>query len=305
MVMKQGVFPLARLSTTTLSRSPTLLHPIRLLSKRMNETQYAKLVHRATQQVAEHLKQTVPEGADTKTSRQFLKEMLTVAPIDFPLVINAEIGKILEYEYQAMHITKWTEIRKVSRQWNVGLWKGDITTLEIDAIVNAANKYLLGCFTPNHNCIDNVIHARAGPLLREECRRLVEKIPNRKDATGKAQLTLAYNLPSKYVIHTVGPIIRAGEAERPAELASSYRECLNLAKEAGLRSIAFCCISTGVFGYPQEAATHVALETVKEWLAEGDNQERMDLVLFNVFTDKDHSLYERFIPRYFPDEPVE
>lgn len=303
--MKQGIFSFARLSTTTLSRSTAPFQPIRLLSKRMNETQYAKLVTRVTQQVAQHLKQNVPEGADTKTSRQFLKEMLTVAPVDFPLTVNAEIGKILEYETLGMHVTKWMEIRKVSRQWNVGLWKGDITTLEIDAIVNAANKYLLGCFTPNHNCIDNVIHARAGPLLREECRRLVEKLPNKKDATGKAQLTLAYNLPSKYVIHTVGPIIRQGEGEKPEDLASSYRECLNLAKDAGLRSIAFCCISTGVFGYPQEAAAHVALKTVKEWLSEGDNQERMDLVVFNVFTDKDHSLYDRFIPRYFPDEPVE
>jgi len=271
---------------------------------RMNETQYEYLVRRVTDEVATILQfQDVPKEEDTKTFRQALKEMLTVAIVDFPLVLNAQIGKIIEYEYKSVHITKWAEIRKVSRQWNVGLWKGDITTLQIDAIVNAANKYLLGCYTPNHTCIDNVIHSRSGPLLREECRRIVKTIPKKKEPTGKARLTLGYNLPAKYVIHTVGPIIAEGEAEKPEELASSYRECLNLAKQAAIRSIAFCCISTGVFGYPQENAAHVALKTVKEWLSEGDNQEHMDLVLFNVFTETDRNLYDRFIPRYFPDEP--
>jgi len=276
----------------------------------MKETQYAQIVKSATQEVATYLKAhdakaptEVPEQQDTKSMRQSMKEMLTVAPVDFPLVLNAQIGKIIEYEYQSVHVTKWTEIRKSSRQWNVGMWKGDITTLQIDAIVNAANKYLLGCFTPNHACIDNVIHCRAGPLLREECRRIVEKLPSKKEPTGKAQLTLGYNLPARYVIHTIGPIIRQGQPEKPEELASCYRECLNLAKKAALRSIAFCCISTGVFGYPQESAAHVALKTVKEWLSEGDNQEHVDLVVFNVFTDADKALYERFIPRYFPDEP--
>jgi Macro domain len=149
--------------------------------------------------------------------------MLTVAPVDFPIEVNSKISKIIEYyshcffktifdklryEYNTAQITNWTDIKKFNDNWNIGIWKGDITTLKIDTIVNAANKYLLGnllkvnssllsflsisgCFQPGHKCIDNVIHCRAGPLLREECRRLVAKI-GKKEATGKARLTLGY-----------------------------------------------------------------------------------------------------------------
>eukprot|EP00026_Physarum_polycephalum_P015351 Phypoly_transcript_16006.p1 GENE.Phypoly_transcript_16006~~Phypoly_transcript_16006.p1 ORF type:complete len:251 (+),score=33.85 Phypoly_transcript_16006:45-755(+) len=234
---------------------------------------------------------------DLEELRDYLNSMLTVSPIDFPLETNAKIGKIIEYEYKNVQITKWDEIPKSSNLWNVGIWKGDITTLKIDAIVNAANKFLLGCFTPNHKCIDNAIHCRAGPLLREECRRMVDKMGTTED-TGKAKITLAYNLPSRYVIHTVGPIIDG--PLQPVELGNCYLECLNLAKASGLRSVAFCCISTGIFGYPQENAAHVALKTVAEWLAEEKNKNCMDLVLFNAFLDSDEEIYRRLLPEYFP-----
>jgi len=278
----------------------------------MQPEHYSQLVRNVTLDVNSHLHKSQRkvreikllsepevEALSHKDARHYLNSMLTVSPIDFPIETNAKIGKIIEYEYKDQKIRKWNEIEKPSKKWNVGVWRGDIATLEIDAIVNAANKFLLGCFTPNHKCIDNVIHCRAGPLLREECRRMVSRMGSLEE-TGKAKLTLAYNLPSKYVIHTVGPIIE--DELKPEELASCYVECLNLAKSAGLRSIAFCCISTGVFGYPQEDAAKVALKTVAEWLGEDKNRDSMDLVLFNVFLEADDKIYQQLFPQYFPNE---
>ena len=170
------------------------------------------------------------------------------------------------------------------------LWRGDITTLAVDAIVNAANTDLLGCFRPGHTCIDNAIHSVAGPRLREDCRRIIVHQGHR-EPTGAAKLTRGYYLPSRFVLHTVGPIVPDGRPtdEQRAELARCYEECLNVAVDVGLRSIAFCAISTGVFGYPKDEAATVAMATVRVWLAR--HPDALDHVVFDVFSAADEAAY--------------
>jgi O-acetyl-ADP-ribose deacetylase (regulator of RNase III) len=176
------------------------------------------------------------------------------------------------------------------------LWRGDITTLRIDAIVNAANSRLLGCFIPFHTCIDNVIHSAAGPRVREDCLRIIQK-QGTIEETGQAKITRAYHLPSKYILHTVGPIIEPDKEVLPLQedqLSACYRSCLDLSLcKSGIRSIAFCCISTGVFGFHQEPAARVALRTVAQWLAQHPNA--LDLIVFNVFRQEDFEVYENLL----------
>lgn len=173
------------------------------------------------------------------------------------------------------------------------LWQGDVTTLAVDAIVNAANSGLLGCFSPCHGCIDNAIHTYAGVQLRLACAKLMEQ-QGHEEPTGQAKLTPAFNLPSRYVIHTVGPIV---EGEKPTEqdcalLASCYRACLCLAEARGATSIAFCCISTGVFRFPNEAAAKIAVQTVRAYREAADSGIR---VVFNVFKPIDRDLYRSML----------
>ena len=168
------------------------------------------------------------------------------------------------------------------------LWRGDITTLAVDAIVNAANSQMLGCWVPGHHCIDNAIHTFAGVQLRMKCARIMEA-QGHDEPTGSAKITPAYNLPSSHIIHTVGPIANGCPTDLHREqLASCYRSCLDLAAANGLRSIAFCCISTGVFAFPQEEASGIAVRTVREWLDEHDSDMA---VVFNVFGDADEAIY--------------
>jgi O-acetyl-ADP-ribose deacetylase (regulator of RNase III) len=173
------------------------------------------------------------------------------------------------------------------------LWQGDITTLAVDGIVNAANSGLLGCFQPSHRCVDNVIHAAAGPRLRDDCQAIVTA-QGHPEPIGRAQITRGYHLPARYVLHTVGPVV-AGPltAGHEAALASSYRRCLDLAIVHGLRSVAFCSISTGLFGYPKGAAARLALTTVAGWLTEHPG--RLDRIVFDVFGDDDLHLYQQTI----------
>lgn len=170
------------------------------------------------------------------------------------------------------------------------LWRGDITTLAADAIVNAANAALLGCFRPGHACIDNAIHSAAGPRLREDCRRIIEH-QGHPEPTGTAKITRAYYLPSRFVLHTVGPIVPDGRptGEQRAELAGCYDACLNVAADLGLRSIVFCAISTGVFGYPKDDAATVAVAAVRAWLERHPGT--VDHVVFDVFSETDESVY--------------
>lgn len=176
------------------------------------------------------------------------------------------------------------------KEKGIYLWKGDITRLQVDAIVNAANNQMLGCFVPMHKCIDNAIHSASGVQLRLECDRAMKE-QGSEEPTGSAKITDAYNLPCKKVIHTVGPIVFSGLHEKHKELlASCYRECIKLAAENGLKSIAFCCISTGEFRFPNKEAAEIAVNTVREMKKDYD----MD-VIFNVFKEEDYVLYEKLL----------
>lgn len=169
------------------------------------------------------------------------------------------------------------------------LWQGDITKLACDAIVNAANSGMTGCYVPNHRCIDNCIHTFAGMQLREECAEIIEE-QGYAEATGKAKITKAYNLPCKYILHTVGPIIQGTVTKKDCELLKScYTSCLALAAENGLESVAFCCISTGEFHFPNEKAAQIAVAIVKEFLKQNTSVRK---VIFNVFKDLDKAIYE-------------
>ncbi len=178
----------------------------------------------------------------------------------------------------------------------LSLWQGDITTLKTDAIVNAANSQMLGCFSPLHACIDNCIHTMAGVELREKCYEIM-KAQGNEEETGRAKITPGYNLPAKFVIHTVGPIVGGFLTEREKLLlASSYNSVLNLASENNLACVAFCCISTGVFHFPPERAARIAVETTQIWLDEHKSSS-IKKVVFNVFKDSDKEIYEKILSR--------
>lgn len=178
------------------------------------------------------------------------------------------------------------------------LWQGDITTLKVDAIVNAANSQMLGCFQPLHTCIDNNIHTFAGVELREKCYQIM-KTQGTEEPTGKAKITLGYNLPARYVLHTVGPIVmRSLNEEHQKLLASCYTSCLSLADAYKLQSVAFCCISTGVFMFPQDKAAKIAVKTVREYL-DAHPETYIKRVIFNVFKDSDKVLYDELLNKNY------
>lgn len=186
-----------------------------------------------------------------------------------------------------------TDIRDLPpMQPGLYLWQGDITTLKCDAIVNAANSGLTGCYIPNHRCIDNAIHTYAGVELRLACEAII-RAQGHPEPTGRAKITPAFNLPCKYVLHTVGPIIGSQVTDRDkALLASCYRSCLELAAMYDLESVAFCCISTGEFHFPKDLAAKIAVGTVKEFLKQ---QTSVKKVIFNVFKDLDKQIYRRLL----------
>ncbi|HBC77680.1 MAG TPA: protein-ADP-ribose hydrolase [Bacteroidales bacterium] len=175
------------------------------------------------------------------------------------------------------------------------LWQGDITRLKADAIVNAANSQMLGCFVPLHSCIDNAIHSAAGIQLRLECNELIKK-QDHPEPTGSAKLTKAYNLPSNFVIHTVGPIIINGRVTQKEEsqLADCYHSCLLLAEKNNLKSISFCCISTGEYRFPNQHAAEIAVRTVCEYFGEY-KYTGIETVVFNVYKDIDYSIYSQIL----------
>ena len=181
----------------------------------------------------------------------------------------------------------------------ISIWQGDITRLAVDAIVNAANSQMLGCFVPMHTCIDNCIHSFAGIQLRAECSRQMSELRIRygkdyEQPTAVPMLTDAYNLPAKKVIHIVGPIVRYGlTPELEKSLADCYRNTLDMCLDNGLKSVAFCCISTGVFHFPNRRAAEIAVDTVTKWLSEHDGQ--MERVIFNVFKDDDRDIYKELL----------
>lgn len=200
-------------------------------------------------------------------------------------------------QVQDAFLTEWHYERQImtihdleSAQPQLYVWQGDITSLAVDAIVNAANSEMLGCMQANHSCIDNRIHTFAGVQLRLDCHELMRE-QGRKEAVGKAKITKAHNLPSKYVIHTVGPFIDKRGVSRLKEqlLASSYSVCLALADQYELKTIAFCCISTGEFNFPNQRAAEIAILTVKEYISKTESKLQ---VVFNVFKDEDLEIYQ-------------
>lgn len=198
----------------------------------------------------------------------------------------------LQEELSAKGITDADSLPTTQANPKLVLWRGDITTLKADAIVNAANSGMLGCFIPCHSCIDNAIHSAAGLQLRMACDEIMQE-QGFSEPTGTAKITKAYNLPSRYVLHTVGPIISRKLTQRDCDLlASCYRSCLDLAEQHGLKSVALCCISTGEFHFPQEKAAEIAIKTVTEFLT---SERQIQKVIFNVFTENDYEIYRKLL----------
>lgn len=214
--------------------------------------------------------------------------------IRMPKPVSQEFLRVqdsyLQEEIRQKGITRFDDLRPI--QQGIYLWRGDITTLAVDAIVNAANSQMLGCFVPCHGCIDNAIHTFAGVQLRLSCAELMNK-QGHEEETGKAKITPAFNLPSKYVIHTVGPIVGGRLTQKDKDLlASCYLSCLELADENECRSIAFCCISTGEFHFPNDKAAEIAIRTVKEHKAQTQSKTE---VVFNVFKEYDYNIYRELL----------
>ena len=196
----------------------------------------------------------------------------------------------LQEETRQKGITPLVELHPI--QPGIYLWRGDITTLQCDAIVNAANSRLLGCFCPNHGCIDNAIHTFAGVQLRLACAELMKQ-QGHQEEVGGAKITPAFNLPCSYVIHTVGPTVRGRLTPRDCSLlASCYRSCLELAESTGRKSIAFCCISTGEFHFPNGKAAEIAIQTVREYKKQTHSEIE---VIFNVFKECDYAIYRALL----------
>ena len=229
--------------------------------------------------------------AEPDGQRQLLRGLMNVRA---PQRADTEFLKVqdeyLRAETAAKGVTDIADLTPIRQ--GLYLWQGDITTLRCDAIVNAANSGMTGCYIPNHRCIDNAIHTFAGVELRLACAELMEE-QGHPEPTGRAKITPAFDLPCRYVLHTVGPIIQGRVTPRDRErLSSCYRSCLELAADNGLESVAFCCISTGEFHFPNEQAAEIAIQTVKEFLKK---QTSVKKVIFNVFKDKDREIYERLL----------
>ncbi len=243
------------------------------------------------------LEQPGYQDMEIPKSEQSQKDLLrTLMNIRMPMSIDEAFLKVqdeyLQEETRKKGITDISELAPIAP--GLYLWQGDITTLRCDAIVNAGNSEMLGCFYPCHGCIDNAIHTFAGVQLRLTCQELMKR-QGHEEPTGSAKITPAFNLPCRYVIHTVGPIIRGKLTENDKELlASCYRSCLALAEENHLKSIAFCCISTGEFHFPNEEAAKIALKTVNEYRQERDSQME---VIFNVFKEKDYRIYKDLLEK--------
>ena len=229
--------------------------------------------------------------ADDTSQRRLLRSLMNVRP---PLPLNSEFlavqDALLSAEAAEKGIVRVGDLPPTGEP-NICLWQGDITRLAADAIMDADNSALLGCFVPCHGCIDNAIHSAAGLQLRDECNRVM-LAQRYEEPTGQAKLTGAYNLPAKHVLHTVGPIVQGSvTAQDRRELKSCYEACLRLAGEHSLKSVALCCISTGEFHFPHQEAAEIAVAAVKEFLRGHDGMK----VIFNVFKDTDLKIYQRLL----------
>ena len=227
---------------------------------------------------------------ETAEQKQLLRSLVNLRA---PEPVTEEFLEIqdeyLKQETQSKGITDINTL--IPLRDRLYIWQGDITTLKCGAIVNAANPAMLGCFVPCHGCIDNAIHTYAGVQLRAECDRLMKE-QGYKEPTGQAKITGAYNLPCDYIIHTVGPVIHGRLTVNDCDLLKScYIECLKAAEKNNIKSIAFCCISTGEFHFPNEKAAEIAVDTVTEHL----KNSKIERVIFNVFKDKDMAFYTKLL----------
>lgn len=247
------------------------------------------LIRELLQENAQYQDMEIPEGEEGQ--KQLLRGLMNIRP---PKKIGRDFLKVqdeyLKAETAAKGITELDDLEPVSA--GLYLWRGDITTLRCDAIVNAANSGMTGCYVPNHRCIDNCIHSFSGIQLRIDCAEMM-RLQGHEEETGKAKITKAYNLPCRYILHTVGPIISGSLTKADCRLlAECYRSCLELAAENHLESVAFCCISTGEFHFPNDKAAQIAVSTVKEFMQEGTSVKK---VVFNVFKDLDKEIYRRLL----------
>ena len=246
--------------------------------------------------IAELLKEqpeysNIPVPISKTEEKQLLRALFNVrlalpAGDDFLRVQDA----YLQEEIAQKGITSTDDLEPIKP--DIYLWQGDITTLKCDAIVNAANSQMLGCFYPNHGCIDNAIHTFSGVQLRLKCAEMMQK-QDKNEETGKAKITPAYNLPCKYILHTVGPIVTGKLTTGDCELlCSCYHSCLALADQYKLNSVAFCCISTGEFHFPNDKAAKIAIETVNEYKKLTNSKIK---VIFNVFKNSDYEIYREYL----------
>jgi len=228
---------------------------------------------------------------DTEQQKSLLRSLMNIRT---PGIMDDEFIRVQnEYLLQAnaeKGVITLSDMEEI--QPDIYIWKGDITRLKVGAIVNAANSGMTGCYQPCHNCIDNCIHTYAGIQLRMKCAEIMEA-QGYEEPTGHAKITPAYNLPCDYVIHTVGPIVQSGLTKEHEELlASCYRSCLEIADANGVDSIAFCCISTGVFMFPNQRAAEIAVQTIKEYKEKTGSSIK---VIFNVFKDTDECIYRELL----------
>lgn len=246
---------------------------------------------------------TLAEPVDSVGKRRLLRSLMNVRFPGPALNSYMELqDELLTEEAQEKGLVKVEELPTAAEEFGIGqvrnadrmsLWRGDITRLQADAIVNAANSQLLGCFVPCHGCIDNAIHSAAGIQLRNACAELMEE-QGHEEPTGKAKITPGYNLPAAHVIHTVGPIVGLKVTEKQKEeLKSCYVSCLKLAEKEGLKNIVFCCISTGEFHFPNKLAAEIAVDTADRFLT-GSKLER---VVFNVFKEEDYNIYKKLFKK--------
>lgn len=236
---------------------------------------------------------TIHIPKDAQVQRDLLRSLMNVR---MPKPISRDFLHIqdeyLQYERDRRGITDGAKLPSIPGDSRLVLWQGDITTLKVDAIVNAANSRMLGCFQPLHSCIDNIIGTRSGIQLRLYCHDIMRK-QGHEEPTGQAKITPAFNLASKYILHTVGPIIYGPVSKQDRDaLASCYRSCLELAVENNCQSIAFCCISTGEFHFPHEKAAEIAVQTVTSFF---NTQKPNIRVIFNVFKDEDLRIYQKLL----------
>ena len=282
-------------------RNPLTWYEQKVLAK-------AALVPGSRGSSARFIRQASPEDVRAAIRAIFIA-MPTTMCVTLPESLLAAQDALLQHELAASTVVDCAALPRVCHEYDVCVWQGDMSHLKCDAVVNPANGQLMGCFFPTHKCLDNILHAQSGPRLRIACRSLMTQLGLEEDANGNCRVTPAFMLPSKHVMHTVGPCLIFNEKMPPRpptevdrkELKQCYLACLESAKQLHATSIAFCCISTGVFGYPADEGATVALRTVKGWL--DDERKSGNLanlrVIFNVFKDDDLAIYNRLAPQIF------